>query len=1194
MKKLLFLWFLIPTLSFAQVKLQSITDLSNWSAKEHVYVQGSIPVAAEDLKNLNTWLSTNAPNWTVVISETTPAPYYSHAAAKQISGTETMPWAVADFVTAKPAFSELTNKLNERSGVVFTLILSERALGLLTEDAFDKRGIGEKMDKSTLYEPAKKYLRSGNIVGAVKEMVTVTQGRLETSIRNEEITAANQALAKKEALERTKTEHAEAVAKYSKLQQDFKTKYKDAVGDLVQPLSTSIINPVNPTPQNTTVITAKIATLTNALAFNGTAYLPKEQAVKNGIDDLAKATDMSKAKSDFTQLINLRLQATSELEAGLSVYASTLEKYNAGYRPLMDQLSNTTTHLKNAALFKLIQVIVAALAVLVLLVVYISKLRKKLGELRATYTNWNEAVTVKNDALLALEDGFRAIPFALKPESKYTGKMLTALNTTYHNLGELFILLGSLHKVLKDVRPFIQPSGLQHITLGLNYWKVSAALEKLTNTPLKFDNNADVTSILRGNATATELLTGNLTSYKSFEITFEELIERFNAIALKCSSVIDDLKSGLQEHALTTDLQTKNVALIRSLKDYINGNSLPINYSNIEVALNTLPNESDILAYSSKVKELNQLVKQLVELVTSFQVLDQTMAKLNSTSSVKPIWLNNAWTDVKEKYLTAEQFTNPKNVQPTLEEFKARVDLFTAIEGKLKTTSKDLNTLTCKVNEANSTDKSTSDELQQYNRLKASVSSSLSAATDALSSTDPLQLDKASFDQKQDVLDFVNLANLFVFVAGNLGTNTTTWLEAFESNELANLKSQNSSVSKDLHSSFTEDSIKESAVLELTVNKSVATIEEQIQAIAREARNFLNQVSLYKDLGVLLASAHKDLAALEKVQKDLHDLHRKNIRTSADMLETVSNHSPDNLLVNKQSFSVQEKFLSDHADLKHALVQFCQNLDLIPCYPQRDAEKVKTLQTQVERYLKLVVTVQSDIRSSVANLLDAKTNYANSKALLSKIAKLNTRVNPNLAASLAQVAEEIDSVDQAFKQPLSPLILKRQTAEVVAHSVQVLESITAAESEASQAYRKLEDARKVFESTHRWTNSRYRVQIDSRRAGNTLQSAEEAFKLGLFSQSLTHIQATQVACKEAVRIADAEVLSLRRIEEEREAQRRAQEERERQARESKRRADQAAEESRRSNQSSNDSYKSDHGSSSSSYNSDHGSSGDKW
>ncbi|MFP2927261.1 hypothetical protein ACLESO_19095, partial [Pyxidicoccus sp. 3LG] len=159
-----------------------------WSESQHLYVKGDIGVSDARLRELETWLTANAPHWTVVLLESAEGERFTDAEGTSFEGIEAVKHALGKGLSNRTSFGALKHpRTGEQDGAVFLLSLAERNLSYFGSDAQDRRKLGEEHWVGQLDAAAIAAMRDGGrVVDAARDTITTIDARLSLAVSQEE------------------------------------------------------------------------------------------------------------------------------------------------------------------------------------------------------------------------------------------------------------------------------------------------------------------------------------------------------------------------------------------------------------------------------------------------------------------------------------------------------------------------------------------------------------------------------------------------------------------------------------------------------------------------------------------------------------------------------------------------------------------------------------------------------------------------------------------------------------------------------------------------------------------------------------------------------------------------------------------------------------------------------------------------
>ena len=119
---------------------------------QHLYLKGNIGVSQGELVGLERWISANAPNWTILVVESSNGETYH--------GMDAVEHAMGKGLPARTAFGNLKHeKTGEANGAFFILFLKDCKFSFYGSAAYERRGLSSKNWAGNLDREAKRSMR---------------------------------------------------------------------------------------------------------------------------------------------------------------------------------------------------------------------------------------------------------------------------------------------------------------------------------------------------------------------------------------------------------------------------------------------------------------------------------------------------------------------------------------------------------------------------------------------------------------------------------------------------------------------------------------------------------------------------------------------------------------------------------------------------------------------------------------------------------------------------------------------------------------------------------------------------------------------------------------------------------------------------------------------------------------------------
>jgi hypothetical protein len=161
--------------------------IENWSADQHLYVQGDLGLGKSQLADLQKWLAQNGPHWTIVLMERGRNQAFTAKDGRSYRDLDAVEYALGFGLNNRTDFGSLEHPVTkEADGAVFVLFLKDRKFSYYGSEAQNRRNLGQAHWLGELDQPAFRAMRSGGrIIDAVKDTVKSINEKLEQAITSE-------------------------------------------------------------------------------------------------------------------------------------------------------------------------------------------------------------------------------------------------------------------------------------------------------------------------------------------------------------------------------------------------------------------------------------------------------------------------------------------------------------------------------------------------------------------------------------------------------------------------------------------------------------------------------------------------------------------------------------------------------------------------------------------------------------------------------------------------------------------------------------------------------------------------------------------------------------------------------------------------------------------------------------------------
>ncbi|YCM45237.1 hypothetical protein V2O64_04270 [Verrucomicrobiaceae bacterium 227] len=225
-------WFLVVLLSLelrggtTTVELPSgTTILDNWNAGQHVYTVGNTGLAPEKLDELERWLDGHAPNWTVLLMESSAAERYTDVFGTEHRGIEAVENAMGKGLPASTGFGDLKDpETGLANGAFFILFLKDRTFSYYGDQAYQRYRLGAAQWKGNLDRPAIAAMKNGGrIIDAAKDTIQSIDERYRKAVVSEKARALKNLQKAEEGMEQVQSLMAKAGKQFSGHWRNFET-----------------------------------------------------------------------------------------------------------------------------------------------------------------------------------------------------------------------------------------------------------------------------------------------------------------------------------------------------------------------------------------------------------------------------------------------------------------------------------------------------------------------------------------------------------------------------------------------------------------------------------------------------------------------------------------------------------------------------------------------------------------------------------------------------------------------------------------------------------------------------------------------------------------------------------------------------------------------------------------------------------
>ena len=541
--------------------------VSNWSADQHLWIKGKLPVSEKNLSELEKWLSENAQNWTIVLLQNARGQVF-----RSYRGMDAVEHAMGKQLANRTDFGALKDsRTGESNGAFFILFLDERKFSYYGSDAFDKRGLGENRWVGQLDAPAISAMRNGGrIVDAVKDTVTSIEKQLSRKIASAEAAQKRAAIAKQRAIEEALQQPRQLTAEIDQIEavvSTLRAQNAAATGDLFQLPLASWRGGVKTV---TAYAESEDATNANRLADEVRGEMADvrsgvEQWQEGGLrlDEVAARLQKLSDAPDVAAVQGHLARAKDALESSRANHS----KAESLYRQQLD-LSNRNIDRAESEILawqsavraeehrlkvrRQIRLALLAAAVLLLLIgmIVANRLRRPArDQARRLLHNWRDQLSGKFDQLFALMDrASLVVGSSADLESRgFGGATLELCQQSIREVDELFIMSSATDQVMDRADFLIEPDPfLPRMVNTFSGRRYRRGIELLESAPIGFDGDQELFAILdpaekKNTAAGSRSLLGEAQNYQPFRMSFDELISAYDEKQSEATKIVDRL-----------------------------------------------------------------------------------------------------------------------------------------------------------------------------------------------------------------------------------------------------------------------------------------------------------------------------------------------------------------------------------------------------------------------------------------------------------------------------------------------------------------------------------------------------------------------------------------------------------------------------------------------------------------------------
>ena len=572
----LFLVSALPAAGQARVStIQEVID--GWSPETHLWVIGDVGLKDPVLAELEAWLEDR--HWTVLLVQDATGQRFQDVDGMTREGVDALEYGTGQGITRAPGFAgQVHPETGEPDGVIFSIVLAQRALFYSGSRAQDSRGLGRAAFRGSLDQWAIAALRNnGDIVSAVRDTVTNVDVLLSQAIVGEREQAADFRAEARRRIEEAEAVVADVEKRAAALRAaPFHPRQGLALPDTItlgQELA-RVRRGVEEIPQEALTVAGEVLDRARLLQSQLEAY-------PEGAKVLAEAG----ARLARMRRHELAGEARAEIDHAAQTLAGAGKLYreaNAGYVDHLDlasgALSNAEAAIRRAErraeLRKdfLVFLGFCLLGALAWFAWLLNRRRRPVKEeVEALLACWQTALDRKLEALFGeLERRVERLAGPASGDQRFSGETAELVRQLRSDVGSLTILWTSASAVLEQAGERIRPRRLGRVLYNLffpgNYLR---GLGLLKDEPVPFDPAEGLPRLFGGERTWRDDLLGDLAGYEPFRKSFEELMEEFHARAGRAAGALDELEASLRELPLLVEKVHERIWQTGLQKDYL-------------------------------------------------------------------------------------------------------------------------------------------------------------------------------------------------------------------------------------------------------------------------------------------------------------------------------------------------------------------------------------------------------------------------------------------------------------------------------------------------------------------------------------------------------------------------------------------------------------------------------------------------
>ena len=161
-----------------------VSILENWRVDQHLYTVGELGVDAVQLAGLEEWLDENAPNWTVLLMESSEGEKYTDVFGVEHGGIDAVEHAMGKGLPASTGFGGLKDSSSGlANGAFFILFMKDRNFSYFGDRSYQRYRLGADQWRGNLDRPAIAAMRNGGrVIDAARDSIQSIDARYRKAV----------------------------------------------------------------------------------------------------------------------------------------------------------------------------------------------------------------------------------------------------------------------------------------------------------------------------------------------------------------------------------------------------------------------------------------------------------------------------------------------------------------------------------------------------------------------------------------------------------------------------------------------------------------------------------------------------------------------------------------------------------------------------------------------------------------------------------------------------------------------------------------------------------------------------------------------------------------------------------------------------------------------------------------------------